>query len=146
MSLVEAFRTAAEQFNPDDGIDLAGMLIVALPATIAAIGTVIVGGLTVRGQRAGRARARKIDAKTDAIHEQTVNTHNTNMRDDLDEIRDMVKVISARQIDQGRDIRGLRTDVGELRGEDRDARAAHDDLVRRLNAFIRREHPGADPL
>lgn len=146
MSLVEAFRTAAEQFNPDDGIDLAGMLIVALPATIAAIGTVIVGVLTVRGQKAGRTRARKIDAKTDAIHEQTVNTHNTNMRDDLDEIRDTVKVISARQIDQGRDIRGLRTDVGELRCEDRDARAAHDDLVRRLNAFIRREHPGADPL
>ena len=91
------------------------------------IGTIVIGVLTVRGQRAGRARARKIDAKTEAIHEQTVNTHDTNMRDDLDEIRDMVKVISARQIDQGRDIRGLRTDVGELRGADRTARAEHDD-------------------
>lgn len=146
MSLVEAFRTAAEMYEPDDTVGLLGLLIIGLPAILAAIGTIVIGVLTVRGQRAGRARARKIDAKTEAIHEQTVNTHDTNMRDDLDEIRDMVKVISARQIDQGRDIRGLRTDVGELRGEDRDARAAHDDLVRRLNAFIRREHPGADPL
>ena len=146
MSLVEAFRTAAEMYEPDDTVGLLGLLIIGLPATLAAIGTIVIGVLTVRGQRAGRARARKIDAKTEAIHEQTVNTHDTNMRDDLDEIRDMVKVISARQIDQGRDIRGLRTDVGELRGEDHDARAAHDDLVRRLNAFIRREHPGADPL
>ena len=128
MSLVEAFRTAAEMYEPDDTVGLLGLLIIGLPATLAAIGTIVIG------------------AKTEAIHEQTVNTHDTNMRDDLDEIRDMVKVISARQIDQGRDIRGLRTDVGELRGEDRDARAAHDDLVRRLNAFIRREHPGADPL
>lgn len=146
MSLVEAFRTAAEIYEPDDTVGLLGLLIIGLPATLAAIGTIVIGVLTVRGQRAGRARARKIDAKTEAIHEQTVNTHDTNMRDDLDEIRDMVKAISDRQVDQTRDIRGIRADVGELRGADRTARAEHDDLVRRLNAFIRREHPGADPL
>lgn len=148
MTLAEVLHSAAEQFDPSDGIDLAGMLIVAAPAIIAAIGTIVVGVITVRGQKKGAARAGKIDAKTNEIHEQTVNDHITksNLRDDIDEIRDLVKVMSDRQVDQSRDIRGLRQDVGELRGEDRAARTEHDDLVRRLNAFIRREHPGADPL
>lgn len=57
----------------------------------------------------------------------------------LDEIR-------SRQNGHGRDIRGIRADVGQLRGEDRVIKDEHDDLVRRLNGFIRREHPGADPL
>ncbi|WAY18381.1 DUF2746 domain-containing protein [Mycolicibacterium fortuitum] len=147
MTLAEALRAASEitSYNPDDGIDLLGLLIIWGVPTL---GTIIVGWLTVRGQMQGRARARKIDAKTTEIHEQTVNDHITksNLRDDIDEIRDLVKVMSDRQVDQSRDIRGLRKDVGELRGEDRAARTEHDDLVRRLNAFIRREHPGADPL
>lgn len=151
MTLAEVLNSAAEQFDPSDGIDLAGMLIVALPATIAAVGTIIIGVITVRGQKKGAARAGKIDAKTNEIHEQTVNDHGakSNMRDDIDEIRELAKDISDRQVAQNRDIRGIRTDVGELRGADRDARADHDDLaqeVRRIQAFIRRQYPGADPL
>ena len=148
MTLAEVLNAAADQFDPSDGIDLLGMLITITPSIIAAIGVIIVGVLTVRGQKKGAARAGKIDAKTNEIHEQTVNDHRgkSNMRDDVDEIRDLLKAVSDRQISQGHDIRGLRTDVGELRGEDRSARTEHDDLVRRLNAFIRREHPGADPL
>lgn len=148
MTLAEVLNAAADQFDPSDGIDLLGMLITITPSIIAAIGVIIVGVLTVRGQKKGAARAGKIDAKTNEIHEQTVNDHRgkSNMRDDVDEIRDLLKAVSDRQISQGHDIRGLRTDVGELRGEDRAAQTEHDDLVRRLNAFIRREHPGADPL
>lgn len=156
MTLAELLRTASEMpFNPDDSIDLAGLLIVGLPATISAIGVIVVGVLTIRGQKKGAARAGKIDAKTKEIHEQTVNDHaaKSNMRDDIDETRDLVKEmrelvkdISDRQVSQGHDIRGLRKDIGELRGEDRAAHANHADLVRRLNAFIRREHPDADPL
>ncbi len=148
MTLAEVFRTAAEQFDPSDGIDLIGMLITITPSIIAAIGVIIVGVITVRGQKKGAARAGKIDAKTNEIHEQTVNDHRgkSNMRDDVDEIRELLKVVSDRQLDQSRDIRGIRTDVGELRGADRVAQQEHTDLVRRLNAFIRREHPGADPL
>ncbi|OCB42130.1 hypothetical protein A5721_28895 [Mycobacterium vulneris] len=148
MTLAEVIRTASEQLDPSDGIDLLGMLIVIIPSTIAAIGTVVVGVLTVRGQKKGAARAGQIDAKTNEIHEQTVNDHGakSNMRDDIDEIRELVKDISDRQVDQGRDIRGLRTDIGELRGEDRSARSAQAEFERRVHAFIRREHPGADPL
>lgn len=148
MTLAEVLRTAAERFNPDDGIDLLGMAIDNLPAIISAVGVIIVGIITVRGQKRGRARARRTDAMTDEIHAQTVNDHisKSNLRDDIDEIRDLVKDMSDRQIAYGHDIRGIRADVGELRGADRDANTAHTDLVRRLNAFIRREHPGADPL
>lgn len=148
MTLAEVLHTAAEQFDPSDSIDLVGMLIVASPGILAAILTGWVGIITVRGQKRGRARARRTDAMTDEIHAQTVNDHisKSNLRDDIDEIRDLVKDMSDRQIAYGHDIRGIRADVGELRGADRDANTAHTDLVRRLNAFIRREHPGADPL
>lgn len=148
MTLAEVLHAAAERFNPDDGIDLLGMAIDNLPAIISAVGVIIVGIITVRGQKKGRARAQRTDAKTNEIHEQTVNDHisKSNLRDDIDEIRDLVKDMSDRQIAYGHDIRGIRADVGELRGADRDANTAHTDLVRRLNAFIRREHPGADPL
>lgn len=46
-------------------------------------------------QRKGRKESRKfradLDEKTNAIHEQTVNDHTTNMREDMDHIRDLVK-------------------------------------------------------
>ena len=148
MTLAEVLRAGAEQFDPNDGIDLAGMLIVASPGIIAAIGTIILGVITVRGQRRGRARAKRTDEKTDEIHEQTVNDHRgrSNMRDDIDEVREMLKDIGDRQVSQGRDIRGLRDDVGELRGEDRTAAKAHRDFEQRVQTAFRREHPGSPPL
>lgn len=135
-------------FNPDSWLDLLAYVIIGIPATIAAVAT-------IRGQHKGKERWKRdredvVEIRDNAreIHEQTVNDHaaKSNMRDDIDEIRELVKDMSDRQIAYGRDIRGIRADVGELRGADRDARTEHDDLVRRLNAFIRREHPGADPL
>lgn len=148
MTLAEVLNAAAEQFDPSDGIDLAGMLIVASPAIIAAIGVIILNVITVRGQKKGAARAGKIDAKTNEIHEQTVNDHRgrSNMRDDVDEIRELLKAVSDRQISQGHDIRGLRTDVGELRGEDRNAARAQREFEQRVQAAFRREHPGSPPL
>lgn len=148
MTLAEVLNAAADQFDPSDGIDLLGMLITITPSIIAAIGVIIVGVLTVRGQKKGAARAGKIDAKTNEIHEQTVNDHRgkSNMRDDVDEIRDLLKAVSDRQISQGHDIRGLRTDVGELRGEDRNAARAQREFEQRVQAAFRREHPGSPPL
>lgn len=149
MTLSEVLRTAAEMYDPVDSVDLIGLfLIFGLPALIAAAGTIIGIWLTARGQKKGAAQARKMDAKTTEIHEQTVNDHaaKSNMRDDIDEIRNIVRDIADRQTANNHDIRGIRSDVGDLRGADRAGRKDHDDLVRRLNAFIRREHPGADPL
>lgn len=148
MTLAVVLHTAADQFNPDDSIDLLGMLIVAAPAIIAAIGTIVVGVITVKGQKRGRARARVSDAAIGEIHEQTVNDHalKSNLRDDVDEIREIVKDMADRQISYGQDIRGIRTDVGELRGADREAARAQREFEQRVREAFRREHPGADPL
>ena len=155
MTLAEVLRTAAEQFNPDDGIDLAGMLIVASPGIIAAVGTIILGVITVRGQRKGKERWKGDRKMLNDVHRQTVNDHpeEENMREQLDRmeqqqraLRGDVHEVRARQIDQGRDIGGIRDDVGGLRGEQRDDRGNLRDLETRINGFIRREHPGADPL
>ncbi|WP_243858119.1 DUF2746 domain-containing protein [Mycobacterium sp. DL440] len=79
----------------------------SLPAVAALI-------VTVRGQRKGRERARKIDAKTTEIHENTVNDHDTNLREDLDDIRDMLRD-GFRQVE--RDIGGLREEMRTERKE-----------------------------
>lgn len=115
MSLIgligEAVQSASEVFDPSDGIDLLGMLIVGLPMSLPAVAALIV---TIRGQRKGRERARKIDAKTDEIHENTVNDHDTNMREDLDEIRDMLRD-GFRRVE--RDIGGIREEMRTERKE-----------------------------
>ncbi|OFB44778.1 hypothetical protein BA059_02340 [Mycolicibacterium sp. (ex Dasyatis americana)] len=149
MSLVEALQSAADAYNPDDTTDLIGLaLIYVAPALIAAGATIATLVVTVRGQRKGIKRWKGDRKMLDDVHRQTVNDHpdTENMRDQLDRMErrqitmdGTVSEMRARLIDHGHDIR-------ELRGEDRDARAEHDDLVRRLNDFIRREHPGADPL
>lgn len=148
MTLAEVLRTAAEQFNPDDGIDLVGMLIVASPGIIAAIGTIILGVVTVRGQRRGRARQKQDSENIRVIRGEVKNDHpdNTNLRDDLDEVRELMKDMSDRQISYGYDIRGIRQDVGQLRGEIREDRGDLAKLERRVVDFTRREHPGANPL
>lgn len=107
----DAVPSASEMLDPSDGIDLLGMLIVGLPMSLPAVAALIV---TIRGQRRGRERARKIDAKTDEIHENTVNDHDTNMREDLDEIRDMLRD-GFRHME--RDIGGLREEMRTERQE-----------------------------
>lgn len=164
---MDLIRAAGEMVDPQDGVDLAGLLIVGLPATLAAIGTLIVGVLTVRGQLAGRIRAQKVDAKTDAIYESTVNTHDTLLRDDVDGIRDDVQDVKrqgestqaavemlAEQLyllrhqlaEFGKDVTGLRRDDGTIRGALREESEARRDLEKRVVRAFRREHPGAEPL
>ena len=169
MTLAEVFRTAAEQFDPSDGIDLIGMLIVALPAIIAAFLTGWVGIITVRGQRRGRERRKEdrevlddMAGKVDVVKREVRNDHgdDQNLRDQIDRMeRQQTRMVEAitdlagtvaevrgRQIDHGLDIGGIREDVGAVRGELRDDRGNLRDLETRINRFIRREHPGADPL
>lgn len=152
MTLAGVLATAAEIYPPDDTIDLLGLIIIGLPGSIPALAAFVV---VLRGQRKGKDQYDKdrvlltdVSTKVNVIRGEVKNDHpdDRNLRDDLDEIRDLVKDVNDRQVDQTRDIRGIRKDIGDLRGADRDDRNDHDDLVRRLNAFIRRELPGADPL
>ncbi|WP_142282890.1 DUF2746 domain-containing protein [Mycobacterium aquaticum] len=123
--------------------------------------------------RSTRSQIDKVGADVKAVKRQVNNDHpeEENLRDQLDRMEAAQKAERAsreaaqkrtdekldelnrrqaemreRQIDHGQDISGIRDDVGSLRGEDRQIKQEHTDLVRRLNAFIRREHPGADPL
>ncbi|ASR84881.1 minor tail protein [Mycobacterium phage MKC-IRE-01] len=111
MNLSDALRTAAEVYNPDDTIDLLGLFIIGLPGSLPAIAALWV---TIRGQRRGRARARRVDAKTDEIHEHVVNTHTSNMRKDLDDLRELV-VDGFRRVE--RDIGGIREEIRTERKE-----------------------------
>lgn len=173
MTLAEVLHLAADgpaPFNPDDSIDLIGLfLIYVLPSLVAAGASIAVVVLTVRGQKRGRA-GRKSDRKVlddvaekvEVVRGEVKNDHpdEANLRDQIDRMEYGLESVlgfmhetQQRHISLTRDIGGIRDDVGgirkdvgELRGADRAARADHDDLVRRLNGFIRREHPGADPL
>ncbi|AIM40975.1 hypothetical protein PBI_SQUIRTY_28 [Mycobacterium phage Squirty] len=109
--LRSAINTAAEVYNPDDTIDLLGLFIIGLPGSLPAFAALWVA---IRGQRRGRARAKRVDAKTDEIHEHVVNTHDTNLREDLDDLRDLV-VDGFRRVE--RDIGGIREEIRTERKE-----------------------------
>lgn len=87
-------------FNPDSWMDIAAYGLVALPATIAA-------AVAVRQSRQNKSG---IDATLDQVR----NSHNTNLRDDIDEI--------ARELRAGfnevrTDLRGIRDELRQERVE-----------------------------
>lgn len=112
---------AGEWYNPDNTIDLLGLLILGLPASLPAVAALIV---VVRGQRRGRNHPRWAR---------------------LDEAIALVRDIHEQQIGHGRDIRGIRTDIGELRGEARTLRADQRDHERRVQEAYRLAHPDLPP-
>lgn len=156
MNLVEALRTAAEVYNPDDTTDLIGLaLIFVVPASVAAIASIVGAVITVRGQRKGAVRWKGDRKMLTDVHKQTVNDHpeEENFREQVDRIEATQRLMCRQfgeirdwQVEHGHDIRGLRQDLGAMRGDLRTDRGNLSDLETRINAFIRREHPGADPL
>ena len=145
--------TATADYQPDDMIDVLGLLISNLAAIIAAIAGCSALVVAIRGRRAGDD-GRKLLGE---IHRQAVNDHTEpgcpNLRDQVDAIQQAQKLnkgqleeIRRYQVRQGRDISGIRDDFGGLRGALRADRSELRDLERRINAFIDREHPDADPL
>lgn len=153
-----ADAVAAADYQPDDMIDVLGILISNLPAIIAAIAGCSALVVAIRSSRKG-AEDRKV---LDDIHKQAVNDHpeDENMRDQLDRMEatqkrqgGLLSALNQRSMAQGRDIGGLREDVGAvrddvggLRGELRDDRGNLRDLEGRVNGFIRRVHPNEDPI
>ncbi|AEL19688.1 hypothetical protein PBI_KRATIO_31 [Mycobacterium phage Kratio] len=63
--------------------------------------------------------------KARGTHQQVANSHSTNLRDDIDGLRDHI-------VELGRDIGGMRSDVGQLRGEVRDDRTHTHHRFRRI--------------
>jgi len=83
---------------------------------------VIHGLVTTR--RAGQVRGELL-GQVEAVRLQVENAHPTNLRDDIDEIRVEIRT---RLHDVHGDIRGLRQDIGSLRGEQREEREARAQL------------------
>ncbi|OIN79785.1 DUF2746 domain-containing protein [Mycobacterium malmoense] len=74
--------------------------------------------------------------RVDKVDKQVSNGHfETNLRDDIDGIKSMVTT-------QSRDIRGLREDIGGLRGELRDERQARGELERTVERIDRDRRSG----
>lgn len=124
--------------DPVDGTDLLGLFIIGLPASLPAVAALLV---VLRGQHRGRKRwahARAVlagvDEKVDAVTYQVKNDYgdDSNLRDQIDDIHALVRDVSA--------------EVRDMRGDLRVARAESHDLERRIQEFVRREHPGAGPV
>ena len=157
-----ALNNAAAEYQPDDLIDVLGLLISNLPAIIAAVAGCSALVVALRGQRKGKERWKDDRKVLDDVHKQTVNDHpeEENMRDQLDRMEKAQKrqdglllAMNQRSMEQGRDITGLREDVGAvredvggLRGELREDRGNLREFRSKVNGFIKRVHPGEDPL
>ncbi|WP_396902676.1 DUF2746 domain-containing protein [Mycolicibacterium sp.] len=127
-------------YEPSGWFGLAGYVVVGVVAVlVAAIGA-------WRGSKA----IRQVSGDVGAVRTQVENDHESNMRDDLDrairimEANAVTTELISQQIGEvhrhltahGRDIGGLRTEVGGLRGELRDERDARRDDFRELDRRI----------
>lgn len=74
---------------------------------------------------------------TGAIREQTENSHNTNLRDDVDRVGERIEDAVEKLADLVRDLRGLRQDIGGLRGELRDERQERLDFQQHITEQLR---------
>ena len=96
-------------FDPADSIDLLGLLIVYAGVWIPAVGTLIV---VLRGARREKDRA----AKTDEIHEHTVNSHrSSNLRAQIDRLEANVGAINSGIVRLSDQHDRLRDDLTEVR-------------------------------
>lgn len=94
-------------FNPDSWMDILAYCILALPATIAAVAT-------VRGQRKQRSMHRENRRIGQQTLDQVANTHESNLRDDIDALTDSIRDGFS---DVRRDIGGLREELRTERVE-----------------------------
>lgn len=62
---------------------------------------------------------RSISRKVDGVHDQVHNRHppDTNLREDIDKVRDIVQDVQGRTISQGKDIGFIRRELTSLRVE-----------------------------
>lgn len=87
------------------------------PIELLAVFLVVAGpiaGAWLTGYLANRKHIGKMASEVKAVRGQVENSHDTNLRDDIDEIREMVRDGMA---DIRSDISGIRKDIGGLRGE-----------------------------
>ena len=99
---------------PTNGYGLLGfVLLLILPSLLA-------GGTTLLVGRRTQKKVGKVQTTINRVDGQVTNGHGAegspNLRDDIDDVKTMLA-------DHGRDIRGIRQDIGDLRGELRDERS-----------------------
>lgn len=69
-------------------------------AEVTLLSAVLVAIITVVGQAVQKRHVAEIDKKADKIVDQVKNSHDTNLRDDLDEIRELVAESFGRLFDE----------------------------------------------
>lgn len=103
-------------FNPDSWMDVVAIL------TLGVLGVITAGLPLWFTARKAANTAVATSAKVTEIHEQTVNDHcdQANLRVQLDRMEKRIEDIASQADDTSADVRGMRKDVGGLRGEIRD--------------------------
>ncbi|MFD7247929.1 DUF2746 domain-containing protein [Streptomyces massasporeus] len=130
-------------YEPSGWFGLAGYIVIGVVVVlVAAIG----GWSTLRGSKA----LRQVSGDVGAVRSQVENDHDSNMRDDLDRairlmesnaattklISEQIGEVHRHLTAHGRDIGGLRTEIGGLRGELRDERDDRREDRRELERLI----------
>jgi Protein of unknown function (DUF2746) len=112
----DSIRAAGDYYKPDDGIDLLGLAIIALPPTItaaAAFAAVVIGQRKASTHRLKEKKATEEIGKNVAVVRQEVkNSHEENLRDDLDKkFAGLERMVREGFKSVGRDIGGIREEL-----------------------------------
>lgn len=118
--LTTVFAQDVAAYEPKTLIGLLGLLIaVAIPAVAAGIP----GWISLWRSRSVAPDLAETKDSVAAVRDQVQNGHaDRKLRDDVDRVLAGLGDIMDKQDHQGRDIRGLRDDMGQMRGELRDER------------------------
>lgn len=112
VAFVASLVAQSPTYEPKNWWGLLGLLIIAVPALAAGIP----GWINLWHNRS-------VPSQVAEVREQVQTEHaDRKLRDDLDRVLERLGDIGAKQDDHGRDIRGLRNDMGQMRGELRDER------------------------
>ncbi|MCP3811562.1 MULTISPECIES: hypothetical protein [Mycolicibacterium] len=129
MTLPEVIRAAAEYYEPNDAIGLAGLFVIGLPSILAAVASIAAIVVSVRGQRRGKDRREEdravlndvsekvnvlpdVQRKVDVVRNNVQNGHSDPLRDDLDrQFAAIHRKVEEKFNEQARDLRAMRNDV-----------------------------------
>lgn len=137
--------------TPSDQVSLEGAIISGVCVIIAALLGLIAGQGVMQRHHAKKSRAaaeiaaentEKVKEETVLIREQVQNTHETNLRDDLDDLTNLIQEMSKkqdRQYEQSqRDIGGLRQELRQVREDQTEDRKTTHSALAGLAKLIRR--------
>lgn len=118
---------------------MSDVIIVNVLALLGTISTAV-SALLIAVVSKQRHETKKTNKTIERVRDQVENSHGTNMRDDLDVIRNEIRAMASVQRSTASDVRGIRSDFGRLDRRSIEGDVERRELESRFNKHIEWSH------